>query len=145
MLLVSFATIFCSSFALHTEPALKVPENMVHVDPAGPFSWPSHQWPQMHWPSFHYPFHWPSAMSPYHYPSHQSYHPHALSTAPQYNSLTATDMAPMDIKDTDSGFHISLDMPGMKKDQITVNVKNNVLTVSGEKKTEEKKDGDKFH
>ncbi|CAN0045489.1 unnamed protein product [Sphacelaria rigidula] len=59
----------------------------------------------------------------------------------------------MDAQETDTGFEVVTDLPGMRKEDITVDVDNdtNVLTVSGERKQEreEKEDGEdgqrKFH
>lgn len=40
------------------------------------------------------------------------------------------------IQENDHDFSISLAIPGLKKDEIKMNVKNNVLTISAEKKNE---------
>lgn len=45
-----------------------------------------------------------------------------------------------DVDETDKHYLIALDIPGMKKDQLQVEITGNTLTVSGEKK-EEKKEG----
>ena len=47
-----------------------------------------------------------------------------------------------DIKETDDGYMISMNIPGYEKGDIEISAKNDVLTVSAEKKqeTEEKKD-----
>jgi len=49
----------------------------------------------------------------------------------------------MDAEETDEAYLYKLDMPGMEKDAISVEVKDNVLTISGERKeqVEEEKDG----
>jgi HSP20 family protein len=41
-----------------------------------------------------------------------------------------------DIKQTDTAYVLKMDIPGLDKDQITVDIKGNVLTVSGERKKE---------
>lgn len=46
-----------------------------------------------------------------------------------------------DISETDAHYLIKLDLPGMEKDKINVEVKNRYLTISGERKTEETKEG----
>ena len=50
---------------------------------------------------------------------------------------------PMDVSETEKAFLIKAEMPGIKKDDIDVSVKDGVLTISGESKeeTEEKKEG----
>jgi HSP20 family protein len=40
----------------------------------------------------------------------------------------------MDVQETDDAYVYTLDVPGMAKDAITVEIENNVLTVSGERK-----------
>ena len=49
-----------------------------------------------------------------------------------------------DIKETDDGYELIVDLPGFKKDEITMKLENGTLTVSAAKgldKDEEKKDG----
>lgn len=43
-----------------------------------------------------------------------------------------------EIHDEDNSYSISLDIPGMKKDEIDIEVKDNHLHVTGERKTEKK-------
>jgi len=43
----------------------------------------------------------------------------------------------MDVQKTDDAITIKCDMPGMKKDDIEVSLKGNVLTVTGERSVEE--------
>ncbi len=48
----------------------------------------------------------------------------------------------LDMKETESEYIISMEVPGIEKDQITINLEENRLSVSGERKleTEEEKD-----
>ncbi len=39
-----------------------------------------------------------------------------------------------DVKQTDSAYFIQMDIPGLGKDQISINIRDNILTVSGERK-----------
>lgn len=48
----------------------------------------------------------------------------------------------VDIKETDKGFSLKVDFPGLKKEEISVTVDNNVLTLSAEHK-EEKEEKEK--
>lgn len=50
-----------------------------------------------------------------------------------------------DIVETETGFELEVQLPGMKKEDINVNIENNVLSVSGERKFDEKQEGKKFH
>jgi len=48
-----------------------------------------------------------------------------------------TDWAPaVDIEETDNGYVVKAEMPGMNEKDISVTVENNILTIRGEKKAE---------
>ena len=54
------------------------------------------------------------------------------------------DLMKTDVKDTKEGYEVDIDLPGFKKDEIQMELKEGVLTVSAAKgldKDEEKKDG----
>ena len=51
------------------------------------------------------------------------------STSPVWSPRT-------DLLETDDAFRLRLDVPGMTKDDITINLQNNTLTVSGERTSE---------
>ncbi len=58
---------------------------------------------------------------------------------------TSTVWAPRtDLSETDDAFRIRLDVPGMTKDDIAINLQNNTLTVSGERSSERQKDGEEY-
>ena len=59
-------------------------------------------------------------------------------------TLTAFSPA-VDIEEHDQEFVISAELPGMKKDDIKINVKDNVLSISGEKTQEQKTEGKNYH
>ena len=50
----------------------------------------------------------------------------------------------VDIHETEDSFVVSADLPGLKKDDIQINVEDNTLTIKGEKKFEEKVPRDKY-
>jgi len=60
-------------------------------------------------------------------------------TSPTFNFTPA-----MDVVEDDNSYSFSLSLPGMKKDEIKIDLKNDVLTISGERKME-KKDTHKVH
>jgi HSP20 family protein len=51
----------------------------------------------------------------------------------------------VDVYETDSEITIDLELPGLEKKDIKVEVKNNFLTISGERKREEKKEKAESH
>lgn len=56
----------------------------------------------------------------------------------------AKNMMKTDVKETDAGYEVSIDLPGFKKDEIRLALENGYLTVSAEKgldKDEKNEDG----
>ncbi|MBN2035602.1 MAG: Hsp20/alpha crystallin family protein [Chitinispirillaceae bacterium] len=61
-------------------------------------------------------------------------------------NLSGTVYPHVDITESDTGFKISADLPGLSKDEIKVSVENDVLSISGEKKQEtEKREKDRYY
>ena len=58
-------------------------------------------------------------------------------TTVRYNTPAATVMR-TDVKETDTGYELDIDLPGYKKENVQVELKDGCLTVSA--KTEENKD-----
>lgn len=57
-----------------------------------------------------------------------------------------TSFAPsIDISETDKQYLIDVELPGIKKEDISLNIENNTLTISGERKFEKKEDGKQYH
>ena len=54
-------------------------------------------------------------------------------------------MPPVDIRETDEALTLMLDLPGMTKDDVTVTLENDTLTVSGERKFEDEEKNDNYH
>ncbi|MGB7292409.1 MAG: Hsp20/alpha crystallin family protein [Thermodesulfobacteriota bacterium] len=50
----------------------------------------------------------------------------------------------VDIYETKDSYIVSADLPGIKKEDIGIDLKDNILTVRGEKKFEEKSDKDNY-
>lgn len=60
---------------------------------------------------------------------------------PSFESDTDISWAPrVDVHETDKEIDMDVEIPGMNKKDIKVSVKNGVLTLSGERKREEKKE-----
>jgi HSP20 family protein len=52
----------------------------------------------------------------------------------------------VDITESDSGYRISADLPGLSREDIKVSVEDGILSISGEKKQEfEKKEKDRYY
>ena len=49
---------------------------------------------------------------------------------------------PVDVKETDDSFTINADIPGLTKKEVNVNVANGIVSISGERKFDEKKESD---
>ncbi|MCR9225850.1 MAG: Hsp20/alpha crystallin family protein [Flavobacteriaceae bacterium] len=55
-----------------------------------------------------------------------------------------TSIPAVNIKDNTEGFELELAVPGMKKDDFTVEIDNDVLTISSELKTENEESNDNY-
>jgi HSP20 family protein len=51
----------------------------------------------------------------------------------------------MDLHETDGAFELSVELPGLKPEEVELSVEENVLTIRGEKKEEKRKDEGKWH
>jgi len=49
-----------------------------------------------------------------------------------------------DLSETDEAFSIQMDVPGLTKDDISINLQNNTLTISGERSSERTEEGEEF-
>ncbi|MEW6727126.1 MAG: Hsp20/alpha crystallin family protein [Bacillota bacterium] len=63
---------------------------------------------------------------------------------PRQGNLTQGWMFPVDIKETPEAILVKAEIPGVSKDDIKVTFDNNVLTIRGERKSEEKEEGANF-
>jgi len=50
-----------------------------------------------------------------------------------------------DVTETDNSFIVKADLPGVNKDEVKVSIKDDVISVSGERKEEKREDTDKYH
>ena len=51
----------------------------------------------------------------------------------------------LDVVETDGAVEVKMDLPGMKKQDIDIQVNGNLLTISGERKEEKEEKGKSFH
>ncbi len=60
-------------------------------------------------------------------------------------ALTSAVWAPRtDLAETDDAYLVTLDLPGLKKDEVEINVHDGTLTISGERKREETETDNKY-
>lgn len=60
----------------------------------------------------------------------------------EFNTMNGS--APVNIRETGNAFYIDVIAPGMEKGDFKVNVDNNMLTISAEKKTESAHEGERM-
>lgn len=61
------------------------------------------------------------------------------------NAENASWTPTVDISETEHGFEIHAELPGVKESDVTISVSDNLLTIKGEKQAEEKTDEKNFH
>ena len=60
--------------------------------------------------------------------------------------LAMADWAPsVDISETDTAYLVKAEIPGVKKEDVKVNIQDGMLTIQGERKQEKEEKGKKFH
>jgi HSP20 family protein len=52
---------------------------------------------------------------------------------------------PVDIRETESSLTLSLDLPGLRKEDVNITLENSVLTITGERRFEGDTKNDTFH
>lgn len=61
-------------------------------------------------------------------------------------NLTTGRFTPgMNVYETDGAFEITLELPGLKKDDIDISIDNNMLNISGERKATREENGRTYH
>ncbi len=68
-----------------------------------------------------------------------------IGTGESLLSLTGYEWPRVDISETDDNIQIMADLPGVDKDDIEISIRNNVITIRGEKRQEEEKEGEGFY
>jgi HSP20 family protein len=67
------------------------------------------------------------------------------STVPGGNGQSSTWMPAVDVWETENELVLSFDLPGISEDKISVELEDNVLTVSGERERAHEHSGDRFY
>ena len=61
-------------------------------------------------------------------------------------SLINSDFKPsVNTREGENAYHVEVDLPGVKKEDISVDVKDNIITISGERKTKEEVKEDDYY
>jgi HSP20 family protein len=64
----------------------------------------------------------------------------------QSPEMPTVDFIPaVNTREADDAYYIEVDLPGVKKEDISINVDDNVLTISGERKIEEERKDEEFY
>ncbi len=65
---------------------------------------------------------------------------------PDFETEGAIAWAPaVDVAEDDEAMHVRAELPGLKKEEVKINVREGVLTLSGEKKFEDEKRKDNYY
>lgn len=59
--------------------------------------------------------------------------------------LTGTSWPKVDIEESDAGYTIHADLPGLDKEAVKITVENGTLLIEGEKKAESRRDKDRYY
>ena len=57
----------------------------------------------------------------------------------------ATTLSALDLTEVNGTYQIRMDVPGMKPEDINIDVNGDLITISGERKDEKEEKGEKFH
>ncbi|MGB5400706.1 MAG: Hsp20/alpha crystallin family protein, partial [Thermoanaerobaculia bacterium] len=52
---------------------------------------------------------------------------------------------PVDVQETEDAYVFTAELPGMSKDDVSITLEDNLLTLSGERSLKEKEEGENFH
>ncbi len=68
-----------------------------------------------------------------------------MRTPEEEDSFKGTWSPEVDIKESSDAIIIQAELPGMKKEEIKLSIRDNTLQMSGEKKMEDEKKGETYH
>jgi HSP20 family protein len=66
-------------------------------------------------------------------------------TAEEEDLASCTWRPPVDIFEEDNGFVVQVDLPGVNKEDVTVEIKNNLLLIQGRRQVESEVDDDRYY
>jgi len=68
-----------------------------------------------------------------------------LGLTPASTQSSAVWAPSVDVSEDPDNFYVRAELPGMRKDEIDLEVENNVLSIRGERRFEKKQDGENYH
>lgn len=72
--------------------------------------------------------------------------PSMLRGSLKWPDVTPIMLSPnLDIKETDDNYEVTVEVPGVDKEDVDIRVEGNTLTIHGEKKQEKKEDKENYH
>jgi HSP20 family protein len=68
-----------------------------------------------------------------------------LWTVPFFKVPSIAKVAPLDISEDENNYYIDADLPGFKKDNVSISIDKGILTIKAQMEKDEKKDTKKYH
>ena len=68
-----------------------------------------------------------------------------LWTVPFFKVPSVAKVAPLDISEDENNYYIDADLPGFKKDNVSISIDKGILTIKAQMEKDEKKDTKKYH
>lgn len=71
--------------------------------------------------------------------------PNTSSSSMGEGELGNWQRLPLDVSENDQGYTVRASIPGISPEELEISVQNNVLTIRGETKSEQERQGDRWH
>ncbi|MBL7066360.1 MAG: Hsp20/alpha crystallin family protein [Candidatus Marinimicrobia bacterium] len=68
-----------------------------------------------------------------------------FNTPVKEETTIATFAPAVDIEEKDKEFRITIELPGIKKEEVSIKIKDNLLTITGDKKKGKKTEDENYH
>ncbi len=70
---------------------------------------------------------------------------HFLAPISSSEELSGKWLPPVDVRETDEALTLTAEVPGLSKDDVSITLENNVLTISGERRFEKDAEKESYH
>ncbi len=64
---------------------------------------------------------------------------------PTWGRMAESSYPAIDVKETDNSIVVTAELPGIESKDVMINVRDNVLTIKGEKRAEKREEKDNYH